>query len=185
MNMMRRRMGRRGRNGGSLERRSDEMGEMEDGREMMMFRPFMSLQEQINQVFESFFDDMPLGRGRGGMGYGRGMMRFQPQIDVNETAEALEIIADVPGMSEKDIEINVTDEMMTISGERSHESEKEDKDHLHRERSYGMFMRRIPLPAHIERDKISAKFKDGVLKIHVPKNEEAKQQWRKIEVKRG
>lgn len=195
MDMMERRMGRRGRNGGSMEQSSSERG---DGDEMTLFRPFMSLQEQINRVFENFFEDMPMGSGMMSMGpmgrlgrmgrmglFRQGGMGFEPRIDVNETANALEIVADVPGMSEKDIEITVTDEMMTISGERSYESEKEEKDSLHRERSYGYFMRRIPLPSHIERDKISAKFKDGVLKVQVPKNAEAKKQWRKIEVKRG
>lgn len=170
---------------------------MEDEEEQfgeLMSRPFVGLQRQINRVFDEFFDDLyedfPLTRpemGRRMMGSGGrgtlGMSRFSPHLDLSETGESFKITVDVPGMSEDDIEITVSDNTLMLSGDRSMEREKEDENYYRRERSYGMFRRRIPLPENIERDKISATFKNGVLTIDVPKNEEAQKNWRKIEVK--
>lgn len=183
MNMLRRWTGRRA-NGGAMESTRRSMEEGEEFEEMMT-RPFLSLQRQINRAFDSFFNDFPMGRGeRGSLGMmGPRTMRFEPQLDLVETAQAFKITADVPGMTEDDIEITVSDNSLAISGERSEETEKEGESYYHRERNYGMFRRRIPLPESIERDDISATFKNGVLTIEVPKTEEARSNWRKIEVK--
>lgn len=180
MNMLRRWTERKT-NGGGIQRRQelDEEGGME-----RLFRPMMNLQSQINEVFEDFFEDFPM-RSEGPMEVAKKLRRFQPRVDVSESADAIMITADVPGMVEDDIDITLSDDTLTISGERSESREKEDEDYFHRERSYGMFSRRIPLPTYIERDEISAKFKNGVLKIEVPKSEEGRKHWRKIEVKSG
>lgn len=177
MNMLRRWTGRRSNGSGEM-RRSDEE-EMTE----MMTRPFVSLQRQINRVFDDFFDDFPMMGRREVGGKSMEMSRFQPRIDVSETSEAFKITADVPGMTENDIELTVSDDSLMISGERSETSEEEGESIYRRERSYGMFRRRIPLPDNIERDNISASFSNGVLKIEVPKTEEARSNWRKIEVK--
>jgi HSP20 family protein len=84
-------------------------------------------------------------------------------------------------MTAKDIEVNVTEDGITISGERSEEKEVKEKDYYRSDRSYGRFMRQVPLPVGADRDKAEASFKDGVLEITFPLKEEAKQ--KKIEVK--
>ncbi|HLF76976.1 MAG TPA: Hsp20/alpha crystallin family protein [Dehalococcoidia bacterium] len=104
-----------------------------------------------------------------------------PAVDVFDRNGALVVKADVPGMTAKDIEVNVTEDGITISGERTEEKEVKEKDFYRSERSYGRFMRQLPLPAGADRDKAAATFKDGVLEITFPLKEEAKQ--KKIEVK--
>jgi len=104
-----------------------------------------------------------------------------PAVDVFERNGALVVKADVPGMTAKDIEVNVTEDGITISGERSEEKEVKEKDFYRSERSYGRFMRQVALPAGADRDKAQATFKEGVLEISFPLKEEAKQ--KKIEVK--
>ena len=107
--------------------------------------------------------------------------RAWPAVDVFDRNGSLVVKADVPGMTAKDIEVNVTEDGITISGERSEEKEVKEKDYYRSERSYGSFMRQVPLPAGAHRDQAQAHFKDGVLEIIFPLNEEAKQ--KKIEVK--
>jgi HSP20 family protein len=104
-----------------------------------------------------------------------------PAIDVFEKNGSLIVKADVPGMTAKDIEVTLTEEGVTISGQRSEEKEVKEKDYYRCERSYGSFVRQVPLPAGADRDKAQANFKDGVLEISFPLKEEAKQ--KKIEVK--
>jgi len=103
-----------------------------------------------------------------------------PAVDVFDRNGSLIVKADVPGMTAKDIEVNVTEDGITISGERSEEKEVKEKDYYRSERSYGRFTRQLPLPAGADRDKAQATFKDGVLEIRFPLKEEAKQ--KKIEV---
>ena len=104
-----------------------------------------------------------------------------PAVDVFERNGSLVVKADVPGMTAKDIEVNVTEDGITISGARSEEKEVKEKDYYRSERTYGRFMRQVPLPAGADRDKAQATFKDGVLEISLPLKEEAKQ--KKIAVK--
>jgi HSP20 family protein len=104
-----------------------------------------------------------------------------PAVDVFDRNGSLVVKADVPGMTAKDIEVNLSEDGITISGERSEEKEVKEKDYYRSERSYGRFMRQVPLPAGADRDKAEANFKDGVLEITFPLKEEAKQ--KKIEVK--
>jgi HSP20 family protein len=104
-----------------------------------------------------------------------------PAVDVFVRNGALVIKADVPGMTAKDIEVNVTEDGITLSGERTEEKEVKEKDYYRSERSYGHFMRQVSLPAGTDREKAQATFKDGILEISFPLKEEAKQ--KKIEVK--
>jgi HSP20 family protein len=103
-----------------------------------------------------------------------------PAVDVFDRDGSLVVKADIPGLEAKDIEVNVSEDGLTISGERTEEKEVKEKDFYRSERSYGRFMRQVPLPAGIDRDKADATFKEGVLEITFPLKEEAKQ--KKVEV---
>lgn len=109
----------------------------------------------------------------------------EPSTDVSETDDEVEVSIELPGMDEKDIEVNISDEMLTVRGEKKAEREEKKKDYYLSERTYGSFHRAIPLPPGINTDKAEATFKKGVLTIRLPKTEEAKSRMRRIEVKQG
>lgn len=149
-----------------------------------------SLREQINQLFDAFeapwsfhpfasrlFDVDPGWRLR--MPVGPAM----PATDLVEHDKEFEITAELPGMEEKDIEINVTRDMLTVKGEKREEKEEKKKDYYMSERSYGSFHRSFRLPDGVDRDKIDAKYEKGVLTITLPKTTEAQKQERKIPIK--
>ncbi|HEY2931994.1 MAG TPA: Hsp20/alpha crystallin family protein [Acidobacteriota bacterium] len=101
-------------------------------------------------------------------------MAFVPPVDVRETPEAIEFIAEVPGFEKDQIDIRVEGGNLTISGERKFE-QKADRDEYHRvERAYGRFQRVFTLPPTVEADKIKATLKNGVLSVILPKSEKAK-----------
>lgn len=104
-----------------------------------------------------------------------------PAVDMFEKNGSLVVKADVPGMTAKDIEIAVSDDILTISGERKEEKEVKEKDYYRAERSYGKFMRQLSLPSGVDTDKAEATFHDGVLEIKLPLKEEAKK--KAIEIK--
>ncbi|MFH1214931.1 MAG: Hsp20/alpha crystallin family protein [Pseudomonadota bacterium] len=107
---------------------------------------------------------------------------WSPRFDVNETNDAIEVVADLPGLDKKDIDISLEGEVLVIRGERK-EEHKENKKHVHRmERRYGSFYRAMRLPAEVKSEKIEASFKDGVLTVTLPKSEEAKKKIAHIEV---
>jgi HSP20 family protein len=91
-----------------------------------------------------------------------------PAIDVFEKDGALQVHAELPGLADKDVEITVEGNVLSITGEKTDESETKEKDFYRRERSYGRFARRIALPDGAQKDQIAASFKDGVLKVNVP-----------------
>ena len=108
---------------------------------------------------------------------------FKPRIDVSETDKALAISAELPGLDEKDVKVELEDEVLTISGEKKAESATKDKGWYRAERSYGAFRRVIPLPTDVEAEKAKAVFKRGVLSIELPRKEEATQKKRTLEIK--
>ncbi len=138
-----------------------------------------SLQRDINQVFKDFWErfDRPLATLDNFFGIG------MPSMDVTESNSAIEVAVELPGMDEKDIEISVDDDMLIIRGEKRAEKEEKKKGYYLAERSYGSFHRTVPLPSGVDRDKIEANFKKGVLTVTLPKTDEARQRMRKIEVK--
>lgn len=127
--------------------------------------PFLSLRRDIDRVFDDLFrGSMPnLMSGRS--------MAVWPSIDATETDREIRITAEVPGMSEKDIELLVEDGMLTLRGERKNESE--DKERGYSERFYGRFERRIALPSGVDHAAARADFRDGMLTIAMPKSAEA------------
>jgi HSP20 family protein len=142
--------------------------------------PFYSLQRDMNRIFDDFFkgfETIPAGMLEGHLG------AFSPTVDMKEGEKELTIKAELPGMDEKDIEVSLADDTLTIQGEKKEEKEEKGKGYYHAERSFGSFRRVLPLPAGIDTRKAEASFKKGVLTITVPKTEEAKRKVKKIEIK--
>jgi len=137
--------------------------------------PFRALQRRMDRLFDDFAGDYhwPFTNGRGAM---------TPTIDVSETEKELTVEAELPGVDEKDIDVTLTDNMLTIKGEKKQEKEEKKKDYHLTERSYGSFSRTMTLPFDADPAKIKAAFKDGVLKITLPKPPEIKAKVKKIAI---
>jgi len=134
--------------------------------------------------FGRLFDDF-LGGSFLGSSFGETGGVYSPRIDVKETKGSLKISAELPGIDEKDIDISVHDGMLTISGEKKVVKEDDELGYHRTERSYGCFVRDIPLSDVVETDKIEAKFKNGVLTLTLPKTEKAIKEPKKIHVSAG
>ncbi|MDE0017000.1 MAG: Hsp20/alpha crystallin family protein [Candidatus Poribacteria bacterium] len=99
---------------------------------------------------------------------------WMPTVDISETENGFEIRAELPGVSENDVNVSVTNNLLTIKGEKHQEAETDGKNYHRVERRYGSFQRSFTLPRHIETEAIKAEFKDGVLTLAIPKAEAAK-----------
>ncbi len=109
---------------------------------------------------------------------------LEPDIEITESDKAVKVSAELPGLEPQDIEINVsTDGYMTITGEKRHETEETDKGFYFSECSYGIVQRTVPLPGDIDTEKVSAEYKNGILKIDIPKLPSAQEKMKKIPVK--
>jgi HSP20 family protein len=152
------------------------------------WRPFESLRREIDRVFEDFdggfwpssfprslFDGKPFERVSSAWN--------APAVDIVEKEKSHEISAELPGLDEKEIEVNVANGGLTITGEKREEKEEKEKDYYLKERRYGSFKRYFALPDGVDADKIEASFKNGVLTVSLPKKPEAVQSEKKIEVK--
>lgn len=133
------------------------------------YDPFLSLQRQINNVFDSFFGEAFPARGSEESEAWPALAGFSPKVDVSETEREVKVSVELPGMDEKDITVEMDESGMTISGERKEEKEEKGGNWRARERSHGYFRRIVPLPAGVEAGKAIAKFKRGVLTLKVPK----------------
>lgn len=135
--------------------------------------PFVSLQREVDRLFHDFTRGFPA--------FGNGKADMLPSMDVTETDKEIEITAELPGLEEKDVQINVSDNVLTIRGEKKAEKEEKDKNYRLIERSYGSFERTLELPQGVNADAIKANIAKGVLKVTVPKP--APSQVKKIDVK--
>lgn len=106
-----------------------------------------------------------------------------PAMDITEDDTAYKLTAELPGMAEKEIEVALTDDMLTIKGEKKQEQEKQDRNTYLSERSYGLFQRSFALPGGVDRNAITADFAKGVLTVVLPKTAQAQADAKKIEVK--
>ncbi|MGD8239980.1 MAG: Hsp20/alpha crystallin family protein [Armatimonadota bacterium] len=141
------------------------------------FGHMASLWDEMNDLFEQHFG------GRSLMHPLRGVGRWAPSVDMYETDEEVVVKAEVPGMSKEDLEVTVTEEAVAISGETTAEEEATEENYTRRERRYGKFTRRLPLPAAVHVDEATAKFADGILEVRVPKEAEPEEEeGRKIEI---
>ena len=105
---------------------------------------------------------------------------ISPAVDIYEDGDDVVVKAEIPGMKKEDIDVTITDNSLTISGEKKQEEEVKEKDYHRIERSYGSFSRSFRLPDNVKAGKAKASFKDGVLEIRLPKTKESKQ--KKIEI---
>lgn len=143
---------------------------------------FTELHRQMNQLFQNFIDEMEMPSLFGRMDK---ELMVRPKFDVVESAKAIEITGELPGLDEKDVEILLDENILTVSGEKKHEEERKDKNCHLLERSFGSFQRSFALPSGIVPDKITAEFKKGVLKITIPKTGEAPKEAKKIHITTG
>ncbi|NOY39509.1 MAG: Hsp20/alpha crystallin family protein [Nitrospirae bacterium] len=107
---------------------------------------------------------------------------ISPVVDIYEEGDDVVVKAEMPGIKKDDVDVSLTDNTITISGEKKKEEKVEKKNYYRLERSYGSFTRTFRLPAEVQSDKAKAKFKDGILEIRVPKTEEAKKREKKVKV---
>ena len=143
--------------------------------------PFGAFQREMNKLFDDFFGGF--GLLPSASSEGRLVTVFTPHVDVSETDKEITVTAELPGMDDKDIDVSLTRDTLTIKGEKRQETEDKGKDYFRMERSYGAFTRSIPLPVEVDTDKVQATFKKGVLEIILPKSAKAIQETKKITVK--
>jgi len=135
------------------------------------------IQHEVNRVFEDFFR-LPelwgdLERSPG--------MRFMPAVDVRETENEVLVEAELPGVDPKEVQVEIENDTLHLSGERTHEEERKAGGYLHTERFYGRFERYLPLPDSVDQNQVEAAYKNVVLKIRIAKRPDAAP--RKIDVK--
>jgi len=148
---------------------------------LIRFRPFAQdlsrdltdIQTQMNRLFDNFVGQPPSS----------GMVErvWAPAADMYETKNEVVIAAELPGLSEKDIHLSITGDLLTIRGERQWGGEVQDASHYRRERWFGKFERTFSLPMPVESGQVKATYRDGVLTVKLPKAEEIKSKDIKIE----
>jgi HSP20 family protein len=140
--------------------------------------PIAGFQREMNRAFENFWTQA--GRTFGvPAAFGDGM----PRSDVVETEGGIEVTVELPGLEEKDIDVALTDDALTVRAEKKVERKEEKKGYFISERSYGSIYRSIPLPGGVDSDKAEASFRNGVLTVRLPQRPDAKAKVKKIEVK--
>ncbi len=152
--------------------------------EVALYRPprLPMMFDEIDRMFSRF-----LGRPFGLMRWPRTLWpeEFEagyPSVDIFEDKENVVVKAEIPGVKKEELEVNVTEDSVVLSGEKKKEEKVEEKDYYRYERSYGSFHRTLPLPTEVQSDKAKAQFKDGVLKITIPKTPEAKKKEVKVKI---
>lgn len=155
------------------------------------FGSIAGLRDEIDRVFERFFPESWLHMPR----FGEldpfkhmprlGGLALSPRADVSESETEYEIEVELPGLDEKEIELSISDGVLTLKGEKKIEREEKKKDYHLTERSYGSVRRSFSLPEGVDEAKIKASFAKGVLSITLPKSAEAKSKQRKIQIKAG
>jgi HSP20 family protein len=138
-------------------------------------RELDSLQSDMNRLFDRFFGSTS--------GNGPTQRRWIPAMDIAETDDSVVLRSDLPGVKEDDVQIEVKDGVLTVSGERRDEHEEKGEDFHRVERSFGRFSRSLSLPDGVDPDKVEANFDNGVLEVRIPKPEET--QPTRVEIGKG
>jgi HSP20 family protein len=144
--------------------------------------PFAELHRRMDDLFNSFFSDVEERFPDLGWGLVPSKGAHLPKVDISESDAEVTVTADLPGMDEKDISVTLDENLLTIRGERKDEREEKKRNYHLVERTYGEFHRVIPLPVGIDKDKVKASFKNGVLSVALPKLPTAKAQTKKIQI---
>lgn len=153
------------------------------------WQPLARLRTDMEKVFEDFFSSVsfPFGGRRSVAEPSRALERAlgpaAPAIDLVEKENAYELIAELPGLDEKDVEVTISDDVLTIRGEKKEEREEKGRGYHFAERHFGSFRRAVRLPEDIDQQKIEAVFKKGLLTISLPKNPSLAKQEKKISIK--
>lgn len=145
--------------------------------ELALWQPLKEMErirKEMDNIWDTFFDRTP--------GRGYGVSEWLPSLDVSETKNNYIVNAEIPGIDPKEVEISLNDNILTIKGEKKQEKEEENENYHVIERSYGSFTRSLRLPGQIQGDKVKATYKNGILKITLPKTEEAKKKEIKVAV---
>jgi len=137
------------------------------------FRDMVTLRERMNKLFE----DMAASRGEE---KDLTTSSWAPAVDIYETENEVVLTAEIPGIEEKDVEIKVEDNTLTLRGERKFEKETKEENYHRIERAYGSFFRSFTLPNYVDQDRIEAEHENGILKIRMPKRAELKPRKVKI-----
>lgn len=139
-----------------------------------------SLHREMDRLFENLWSE-GLASSLSSEDWAR--MEVVPQLDVAEDDTSFSVKIDLPGMDEKDVDVTLSDRVLTVRGRKEEDKETKEKDFYRRERAFGSFRRSIEIPASIDASKIEASFRNGVLTIQLPKTREAQEKTRHIEVK--
>jgi HSP20 family protein len=139
------------------------------------FDPFVTFWREMDRMFDDFFG--------GGFLQPHGKQSVTPAVDINETEKEVVVTAELPGVSDKDIELTLVGDILTIRGNKKTEHEEKIGDSYYVERRFGSFTRSLRLPFDVSDEKVDAKFKNGVLTIHLPKPAELQKWVRRIEVR--
>lgn len=144
------------------------------GHELDPFKELFDLQRETGRMFDETWEQLPSRLSKEAV--------WTPSLDIAEDKDSITIKADLPGVSQSDIDVSVSGDILTIKGERKQEHETKEKK-VHRiERFYGSFVRSLTLPDYVDASKISANYKNGVLEVSVPKTEKAKPRQIKVDV---
>jgi HSP20 family protein len=139
------------------------------------FDPFVTFRREMDRMFDDFFG--------GGLLRAHGKQGVMPAVDIDETEKEVVVTAELPGVSDKDVEVTLAGDILTIRGDKKTEHEEKNGDSYYMDRRFGSFSRSLRLPFDVSDEKVDAKFKDGVLTIHLPKPPELQQSVRRIEIK--
>ena len=146
--------------------------------ELVPWRPFGevgSFRGEMDKLWDRFFGQRPL--------VGKLTEEWLPSVDISETEDKLQIKAELPGLEIKDDNVSISGDLLTIKGEKKKEKEEKDEHYYYMERYSGSFERSFRIPVSVKADKVEAVFDKGVLKVTLPKMEEAKKKEIEIKVK--
>lgn len=146
--------------------------------ELVPWRPFgevSSFRGEMDKLWDRFFGQRPLA--------GTLSEEWIPSVDISETEDNLLIKAELPGLEAKDVNVSISGDLLTIKGEKKKEKEEKDEHHHYMERYSGSFERSFRIPVNVKSDKVEAIFEKGILKVTLPKVEEARKKEIEIKVK--
>jgi len=141
------------------------------------YDPFSLLHREMNRLFESFSRGFGIEPPEARLGV------FSPSVNVIDEDKEIKVTAELPGMDEKEIDVSLTKDALTITGEKKQEKEDKGKNYYRMERSYGSFSRSVPLPVEIDTAKVKAQFKKGILTVTLPKTAKSLKEKKKIQIK--